>query len=77
MKTLAKTSLIMGVISVALNIIAIGYFIPIVIILLGVGAIICGILSIKEFHDLSFSGIVSGTCGILIALVWLYLTIIA
>lgn len=76
-KKLYKVSLYLGIVSIAFSIIECFLYLIIIGILLGIGAIVTGILSIKsEKKNYSFAGIVLGTAGVLLGCVWLYLLLI-
>ncbi len=70
-------ALILGIISVAFTVIMCN--LPIIIIgcILGVVAIILGIINIKKEKEKSIAAIVLGVCSILISIVWLYMYLIA
>ena len=77
MKKVATLSLSLGIFSVLLNIISVGYIVPIITMIVGASAIICGIVCFKEYYKFGYSGIICGVCGILLATMWMYLVIIA
>lgn len=77
-KSKARVSIILGIISIAFG--TIECFTPIVIIgtIIGVMAIVFGILSIKsEYKNKAIAGIILGLTGVLIALIWFYMILIA
>ena len=72
-----KISLILGIISVAFTLIMCN--LPTIIIgsTLGVIALILGIINFKKEREKSITAIILGICSISIAIVWLYMYLIA
>ena len=72
-----KIALILGIISVAFTLIMCN--LPIIIIgsTLGVLTLILGIINLKNEKEKSITAIILGACSILIAIVWLYMYLIA
>ena len=70
-------ALILGIVSVAFTIIMCN--LPIIIIgcILGIAAIILGIINAKKAKEKSIAAIVLGVCSIMISIVWLYMYLIA
>ncbi len=71
----SKMSLIFGIVSVSFC--AIECFFPLIILgmIIGICAIIFGIIALKEFKNQSISGIILGITGILASGVWLYIAL--
>ena len=73
---LAQVSLVLGIISISFS--AIECFLPLVIlgIILGISAIVLGIIAVKEFGKKAVSGIILGITGVIASSIWLYFALI-
>ena len=74
----SRISLILGIVAISLSLIECVIPLMIVGMIIGATGIVFGILSLKsEKRELSIAGIILGIGAIIIASIWLYLSLIA
>ena len=74
----SRVSLILGIVAISLSLIECVIPLMIVGMIIGATGIVFGILSLKsEKRELSIAGIILGIGAIIIASIWLYLSLIA
>ena len=72
----AQVSLVLGIVSVSFS--TVECFLPLIIIgiIMGICAIVFGIIAFKEYKNKALSGIILGTTGIIASSIWLSLALI-
>ncbi len=72
----AQVSLVLGIVSVSFS--AVECFLPLIIIgiIMGICAIVFGIIVFKEYKNKALSGIILGATGIIASSIWLCLALI-